>query len=498
MLDLANLDKLIRDDVVFKTIADEASVHKIRVYLVGGFIRDALLGLSPKDADLMFEGNGYAESIGRVLSTGFNAKLIRFEKHMVVYRIIIHGKQYDLADLKESSISQDQLRRDFTINSLAVELSELFRTCSVDILPALPLIDASTSIEDLEKRIIRINSRDVLRDDPLRIVRLFRFESQLGFVIEPSSLTPVPEFLNGLKEISGERVRDELFQILKRPKAADVLEKMDRYGIITTLFPLLDELRDISQNEYHHLDVFNHTIDTIRQFEQILNFDDDATSPFKDELGRMLIEAIVPERPRLALLKLTLLFHDIGKPRTRTIRQDGKIQFIGHDKLGVELIEPYLEYLKLSRREKSYINMLIEGHLRPGFMDPASPTISSTIFRYYDHFGEWGVDLVLMSIADRLAAQGEKVSEDVIKQHYVAVSMLLDAYFNKNKILVRPPDIIDGYELMRALDLRPGKRIGILLKIIKEGQASGVVRDKKSAIEYARRFMEESSKQSKE
>jgi putative nucleotidyltransferase with HDIG domain len=410
---------------------------------------------------------------------------------MVVYRVPVRDKHYDLADLGERSIAEDQIRRDFTINSIAVELGDLFRGAE----GAIELVDASNGVRDLEARLIRVNSRNVYKDDPLRIVRLFRFESQLQFAPTSDSLDAVPEFVKGLDDIAGERVRDELFHILRRNRASETLAKMDRTGVLARLFPILDELKGVTQNEYHHLDVFTHSLDSISQFEYLMEFRDEIMLAFKPQLSRMLQDEIVTDRPRFALMKLALLFHDIAKPRTRAVRADGKVTFIGHDKLGAELTEQYLDYLHMSRREKSYILALIEGHLRPGFLDPAGPSLASSIFRYFDQFDEWGVDLVVMSIADRLAARGEKVGEEIFKKHYRISKILLDAYFNKNKIFVRPPDIIDGNELMRELDLTPGRRVGILLKVIKEGQASGAVTDRRSAIEYARQFIEKSSEQ---
>ena len=489
MLAIGNLDKLIRTDEIFRIIGIEASKRGVKAWLIGGFVRDGLLGLTPKDADLMFESSGNAESIGNILSSQFGSTLVHFEKHMPVFRITIEGCQYDLADLNELSIKRDQLRRDFTINSIAVELTSVFGCASSG---QITLVVASTGIADLENRLLRVNSKAVFGDDPLRIVRLFRFERQLQFAIDPDTLNAVPEYINGLAQISGERVRDELFHILKSNCAADTLVTMYNAGVLSRLFPFLDEMKGVTQNEYHHLDVLEHTLDAIRQFETVLEFSDDLTHPFESRLKAIAAEELVPDRPRAALMKLAILFHDVGKPMTRVVRDDGKVTFIGHDKYGVELIEPYLDYLHLSRREKAYINMLVEGHLRPGFLDPQSPTLPKAIFRFFDRFDDWGVDIVLISIADRLAARGELVDEDVEARHSDSARILLDAYFNRNKVLVKPPDILNGDDLIREFNLEPGKRIGIILKVIKEGQASGDVTDYASGIEYARRFIVES------
>ncbi len=492
MQDLNHLKELITNDPVLRIIANQATRRSIKAYLVGGYIRDALLGLHPKDADLMFEGDSNSQLIGELISEKFGSTLVRFEKHMIVYRITVNNNQYDLADLLDKTIVDDQLRRDFTINSLAVEIGSFVQNPNPDI---SDILDASNGIEDLHQGIIRINSKQVLKDDPLRIARMFRFERQLDFTIDPDSYNAVDEFTSGFSDISGERVRDEFFQILNRPKTTETLLKMDEVGLLSSMFPEIEIMKGVSQNEYHHLDVFEHSICAVREFENVLKFDSPITEPYSARLTELVQSEMVPSRNRAALMKLALLFHDIGKPGARAVREDGKITFIGHNKLGVEIIEPYLDYLHLSRRERVFINNLIDGHLRPGFLDPDSPTLSKAIFRFFDRYADCGIDIVLISIADRLAAQGEKVDDAVNQRHDQIAAILLDAYFNQNKLLVRPTDLIDGNNLMRELDLESGKRIGILLKVIKEGQASGEVLTYDDAIEYAKRFMNESDSQ---
>lgn len=487
---MEHLKSLIIQDPVLKILSNQAARLQKRAYLVGGYVRDLLLGLTPRDADLMFEGEGLSETLGNFIAEKFGSTLVRFEKHMVVYRITVQDRQYDIADLHDQNMTDDQLRRDFTINSLAVEIGSLVQNPNPG---EESILDASTGMIDLHDRIIRINSESVLKDDPLRIVRMFRFKTQLGFEIDPQSLEMSSKYVDQLHKISGERVRDELFQILNRPKSAETLLQMDSIGVLSQLFPTIDEMRGISQNEYHHLDVFDHTMDSIRQLEGVILFDQPAFQPFREELLEHIHSEIVPGRKFSALMKLALLFHDIAKPRTRGVRDDGKVTFINHNKLGVDMIEPDLEYLRLSRKERMYIDMMVEGHLRPGFLNPASPTLSRAIFRYFDQYDDWGVDLVVMSVADRLAAQGEKVDDDVNERHDKAAVILLDAYYNRNKILVRPPDLINGDDLMAELNLPPGREIGILLRIVKEAQAAGEVNTKEDAISYARSFFEMNS-----
>lgn len=494
MFDIQHLKSLILNDPVLGVFAKQAIDRGIKIYLVGGYVRDALLGKDVKDADLMFEGKGNAEAIGNYIAEKFGTTLVRFEKHMIVYRITANGHQYDFADLIDTSITDDLLRRDFTVNSLAVELGELFQYPERD---KVDILDASSGLDDLKDSILRINSRDVLRDDALRVMRLFRFETQLGFKCDEHTLKAIPDYVAKLSDISGERVRDELFQILARPQTAETFLRMESVGILSHLFPLVGGMKGVEQNFYHHFDVFEHTIEAVRCVETVLRFDDPVTSEFAGVLNDFIRREIVGGRPRFALLKLAALLHDIGKPLTKETRPDGRITFIGHDKAGTDLIEPYLEYLHLSRHEVQYINTVVAGHLHPGFLDPDQASLPKSIFRYFDSHDEIGIDIVLMSLADRMATRGPMSTPELVERHNRIAVILLDAYFNRNKLLVRPEMFINGDDLMRELNLPPGKEIGILLKIVKEGQAIGEISSYAEAIDYARRFLDKLSRNDK-
>ncbi|HYE78245.1 MAG TPA: hypothetical protein VEI97_09680, partial [bacterium] len=207
------------------------------------------------------------------------------------------------------------------------------------------------------------------------------------------------------------------------------------------------------------------------------------------EIDALLADEMVPGRPRAALMKLALLFHDLGKPGTRAVRPDGQVTFIGHDQLSVQLMEPYLEDLKLSTREIGYINLLVGQHLRPGFLDLAAPSLPKMLHRYFVDLGDWGVDLALISIADRLGAQGPKITPAHNERHWAIVERIVRAYWRETALVVRPPDLLNGSDLLTALGIDPGPQVGVLLRMIKEAQVEGTVATKDEALAFAAEFL---------
>ncbi|MEO7993225.1 MAG: hypothetical protein ABI743_02410, partial [bacterium] len=180
---------------------------------------------------------------------------------------------------------------------------------------------------------------------------------------------------------------------------------------------------------------------------------------------------------------------DLGKPGTKTIREDGTATFIGHDSLSVEIMTPYLDDLHLSGEEQSYLTLLVGQHLRPGFMDINASGLLRMLYRYFCETGAWGVDLAIISIADRLAAQGPLCTADHNARHWAIVERICRAYFRETALVVRPPDLITGGDLLSELGLTPGPHIGLALKMVKEAQVEGRVGSRDEALAVARNFL---------
>jgi len=199
---------------------------------------------------------------------------------------------------------------------------------------------------------------------------------------------------------------------------------------------------------------------------------------------------IVEDRSRRILIKLGALLHDVGKPATKRVKDDGEIWFIGHEQFGATLVETMAERLRLSKREKDMLCDLVLYHLRPGHLSREAQLTRRAIFRFFRDLGEHGPACLLVWWADRMATRGPSSRLDQIDQQRARLEELLGAYFFKAEEIIKPPRLMDGRQLMATFQLSSGPVVGELLRAIEEAQAEGHVRSKEEALAFARTFLE--------
>ena len=482
------LARYLASDPVVWEVRTLAQIAQTQCWLVGGAVRDGLLGRTPKDADFLYVDPHVSDSPGlpRLFARGHDAPCIAFEHHVPVERVMLPSGPIDFVRIATpEELPSDLFRRDFTWNAMAYPLDAPFDEASV----SGYLIDLVGGLEALEAREVRFSSPAVILDDPLRMLRAFRFALTLGFTLPASQTSLIRDHADLLTRPAGERVRDELMLILDRRGGAATLGTICDIGLLDARFPAIGGMRGVTQNPYHHLPVYEHTLECVSQLETFISELPPALAGFAEEIEALIGSQFVPGRRRIALMKLVLLFHDLGKPGTRTIRDDGMVTFIGHDTLSGTLMAPYLDDLKLSREEIAYIDLLVVQHLRPGFLDLQAPSLPRMLHRYFVDLGDSGVDLALISIADRLAAQGPACTPAHTARHWAIVERICHAYWRETALVVRPPDLITGQDLLDAFQVQPGAHIGLALRMVKEAQVDGTVSSREEALAHAKGFL---------
>ena len=453
-------------------------------YIVGGALRDIILGIKPKDIDFVPDKPGAAGEMAKQFVEHIGGVVIEFHSHGDVYRVIHGGRSFDFTELQGGDINADLNRRDFTINSMALRLTD-----AVDKSKPLEIIDPMRGQADIAGRVVRINNPGVYDDDPLRIMRLFRFAYKLDFRMDDFSYRIIPQKIFGLDRISPERIRDELFELLSFNRTAKALEAMEGVGLLTWLFPALAASKGFPQNDFHHLDVYSHTLAAIEELEDPHLLDDARLIGYRKKMRERLWTRFASGHCILSLMKLAMVLHDIGKPACVTQDESGRLHFIGHEKLSAEMAREYLNDLRLSKREISYILKLIEGHMRPGQIHLESNNLHKQLYRYFKDLGVEGADMAIFSLADRLAAKGPAVTDDMIDREYEICRLLLDTLFNRSQLIAKPPKLMTGRILIEELGIRPGPMVGLLLDGIEEAQLDGSVTTTDGALEYARRLI---------
>ena len=456
-------------------------------FLVGGVVRDAILGRETWDVDIAISASSI--ETGEELARLMGGRLIVLDEKRGYARVVIAGEEkasVDLTPLK-NGILPDLGRRDFTVDAMAIPLSDVWSESG-----RVELIDPYGGLKDLRDGAIRAISSDVFASDPGRLMRAPRLAIQLGFHIAGETCEMIKHNAHLLDAVSSERVRDELFQILAEPGATDSLRLLDDLGLLRRVFPELSEARGVAQPKEHYWDVFNHCLETPGQVERVLGVGAEtegfvgAGVPRFDSWEAYFAQKVSDGPTRLTLLKLAALLHDVAKPRTKTIEEDGRMRFFGHDKQGGDMASHMLERLRLSSRGVDIVRCMIENHLRPTQMSQnvELPT-AKAVYRFYRDLGDAAIDTLYLNMADYLAARGAYLDEDEWGAHCELIGHILREGLAPRSSPVAP-GLLNGKDIMKKFSLEPGPEIGVLLKLVGEAQASGEIATRGGAVELVR------------
>jgi poly(A) polymerase len=470
------------DQELLRPIEDFAKLKKIKLYLVGGSLRDKLLGRLRENPDFDFCLKEGAIAFGGKLSRRIKAGFVILDQDHGACRLVKKSGNkvytFDFTDFRGKTLEEDLIHRDFTINSIAVELGKVFLGGSLKD----SLIDPCAGCLDLKKKLIRVCGKNSFRDDPLRILRAFSFQAGLGFRIDPQTLRLAKKEKAKLPEVSFERIRDELFKIFDTGDSYTCLRQLDKLGILRLIIPEIERTRGIGQGPYHHLDVWDHTLETLRHFEAFIN-----TLGRSPEISSYLNQVISSQRKRQQLIKLAIVLHDIGKPDTLR-RQGGKITFHGHERAGLDKAKVILSRLRLSNDEAYSIRTMILWHLRPGYLADNQALTKRAKFRYFRDSAQEAVSILLLSVADQRATRGRFIVRKSRIRHEKVCMGLMKEYFNKQQDS-KPQRLINGNDLMRKFKLKPSVLIGRILSQIEELKAIGKIRTKEEALIAAGKLM---------
>ena len=344
------------------------------------------------------------------------------------------------------------------------------------------MTDPYQGLKDLKSRIVRVVNPRAYDDDPLRILRTFSLSCILNFKIESKTLALVKKKRTKLKQVSFERIRDELFKILASPRSYEFLTQLDRHKILELIIPEIKSMHRLNQGPYHHLDVWRHTLETIRQLEKVIkNF------ARNQEIQDYLNKEISSGRYRYELLKLGGLVHDIAKPKTLRIEK-GKVTFHGHERVGSDMLGICAQRLKLSNGEITALRKMVFFHLRPGYLADNPVLTPRAKFRFFRDAAEESVSVLLISLADQRATKGYLTTRESRQRHERIVRRLIKEYFQKKKEK-KPKRLINGNDLIKHFKLEPSPLIGKILTEVEEVQAIGKIKTKKEALGIARKVI---------
>ena len=444
------------------------------IWLVGGAVRDRLLGRPTKDLDLAVAGDVRAAAKG--LARHVRGPAFELSEDFGAWRVIGPERAFevDLSPLRGATIEEDLTHRDFTVNAIAQRLV------------GGDLVDALDAAADLEARTLRAAGPRSFADDPLRVLRLARVACELGLTPEADTLADATRHAGRLADVAQERVFAELRRVVAADAALDGLALTNRTGAMAAVLPELHALQGVEQTVYHHRDAYGHTLEVL---EQAIALERDAPAILgDDDLGarvtELLSRPLADEMTRAEALRFAALLHDAAKPLTQTPNPKGGFGFPGHDRVGADLVETILGRLRASVDLRRHVAALTRHHLRPGFLVHHRPLDPRTVHGYLKATEPVEVDTLLLSVADRCATRGRKADE-AIEKHLGLVRELLPPALDWHDH-GPPAPLVRGDELARELGITPGPDLGRLLAEIAEAQYAGEVSTRDEAIRYAR------------
>jgi tRNA nucleotidyltransferase/poly(A) polymerase len=469
------------------------------IYLVGGAVRDLLISRISPDLDFAVPSNGI--SIARKVADALDADFVPLDSERDTGRVVAINEDgsrifLDFAVYRGPNLDADLRARDFTINAIAYNLHDG------------TIIDPLEGGKDLREKLIRACSPASLSDDPVRILRAIRQAAAFGFKIEKNTRELMKQAAGQLDRVSPERLRDEIFKILKGSKPDAAMRALEMLGVLSQIMPELAAMKGVRQSEPHMYEVWTHTLAVLDYLDQIISalrvgYDAEKTNDmftglltlrlgrYREQLAAHFARPLNVDRSLRSLLFFAALYHDVSKPETKTIEESGRARFFDHDVQGARVAAERAHAFNLSNDETDRLQIIIKNHMRMhSFADRVQSENQTpsrkAIYRFFRDSGEAGVDLVLLGLADVRATRVHSLTIEVWNAYLDVARILLESYWERPQEIIAPPRLIDGNDLIKELGLKPGPVVGQILETIRENQAAGKIENREQALAFAR------------
>jgi len=472
---------------VVQALAELAQQRSSPCYISGGTVRDWFLGLQSKDLDITVSENSF--DWARKLAATLDGTFIPMDAEEDVARVVWQGTCIDFSSFREGAktLEEDLLKRDFTCNSLAVPFPDRVPDlwCEVE---APAIIDPAGGKDDLQNKVIRSTSAAAFVSDPLRILRAYRFMATFGFSIEPGTRKQIQVHIHLLFLTAEERLAYELDAIMAAPESITVIKAMHQDGVLEELLPELYRGIGVQQPDSHHLDVFAHGVDTLNYMEKV----QESPAEYFPGYGKLLDMYLQGGR-RKVLLKWAALFHDLGKPETREIREDrgGRITFYDHDKEGARIFAIIAERYKWSREDRDFVARLISVHMWPFHLNNArkkNGVTTKAYLRLIKSVGEEFPGLFILSMADSLAGKG--VGKPPFMEDEIAgLFHETETQYHRTIQPALAKRLLSGNDLIAIFGLEPGPLFSEIFDALESAQVEGEVLDREQALEWVKDYL---------
>ncbi len=483
-------------------VFDLARAAGVTVYLVGGTVRDLMLGIAAHDLDFAVDGDGL--SLARRVADRLRGAYVALDRERGTGRVVLPSGQaspadtsvlyLDFAALRGPDLEADLRDRDFTFNAMAI---------AQDASGALKFIDPLQGARDLAERVVRATSSSSLARDPVRTLRALRLQAQLGCTIETQTRTWIEAAVPAIATTSPERTRDEWFKILEQSAASDVLDELHRLGLLRRIAPPLANLEGLAHPNSQGHDALAHAFETVRAVEglwdtlcagaqRVVLAPTDLLPHILPNLCARYRSAICDERTYLGLLKCAALLHDVGRSQPSSADREQERPSGGHEREGGRIAASLARDWRCSNAETGMLRTAVEAHAHPVLLSGQLPLSRRAIYRYYRDTGVHGLDAAFLALAHYLAAWGPVPPQEGWQRQVLTATTLWHTYLEQRETVVDPPPLLSGNDLIR-LGLSPGPQIGTLLSRLHEEQAAGEIRTYKQALAFVQEWQNSSN-----
>jgi len=431
-------------------------------------VRDLLLGHDPEDFDLAVSEN--PKRLASKLAAHLGGSMFKMGKNKtVVYRVMAGSHPLDVSPLAGGAIEFDLRQRDFTVNAMAFDLN------------SLQLIDFFNGVSDILNKQIKMVSENAFIMDPHRMLRAYRIAAFLNFTIEDKTTDAIRRHAGRITVSAVERIKTEFFKLLASPISLVHLMNMQKSGLLSTLFPELGSLVGCVQNRHHQFDVMEHTWQAYQVLEQALNNQLTGLSP---EIRSVLLE--MPSNEKV-LLKCAMLFHDLGKPRVRSVTESGDVHFFEHEAVGAEIARDICLRLKCASAETSFIESVVKNHLRPLLLFIADQNGTLTrkgITRFFMTCGLLTPVILVHVLAD---ISGKNIGgyEAMDSTLSAFITRLFSLYHESFKPGQHQPRLVTGQDLMDVFGLHPSPLFKVILQDIEVARLAGDIHTREQGLKMA-------------
>jgi poly(A) polymerase len=439
------------------------------LFIVGGTVRDIVLGKKPSDYDIVTLGD--PERLARQIAAASGSRAVQLGKPgMILMRVNTKDAVYDIVPAYSGAIESDLKHRDFTINAMAVRLSDGL------------LVDLFGGLRDINDKCIKMVSLENMISDPVRLLRAYRMGAVLNFTIDLHTRHAVTAEAQRIRSTAQERIRDELVKLLTAPGSCKYIEDMADAGILIAILPEMTSLQECLQNQHHPDDAFVHSLKTVSCLEDILNhpqtyFLDDHISGLHLPLPR-----------HIPMLKFAALLHDIGKPQTRSIDEAGGVHFYNHEQYSARLAHIITQRLRFSNIDRHYITDIIANHMKPLFLFLAhckNRLSIKAIHRFFLKCGGCVTDLLIHSMADMKAKGAHPAMQEFIEFS----NRMMALYINQFKPLSIQKPVINGDDLIIEFGLTPSPLFKKILNHVTEQRLQNLIYNREQALLVVKKFL---------